>query len=220
MIPETRSTVVSICNRSVLLELPADPDQLLQDAVDAEAAGIRHADAYWGLLWDAAPKTAELILSRSWTSGLQALELGCGAGLAGIAGLMAGMQVTFSDLVPSAVQLAQHTAALNGFADTAGLVIDWCDPPDHTFDLLLASDVMYDSANHLPLLKTLQAMLADNGLVWIGDAGRANSPKFIQLARVAGWQIDLYDQKCSPLSTPSHVQYQLLVMRRQGRSSW
>ncbi len=215
MIPKTRSTVVSICNRSVVLELPADPDQLLQDAVDAEAAGIRHADAYWGLLWDAAPKTAELILSREWPPGLRALELGCGTGLAGIAGLMVGMQMTFSDLVPSAVQLAQHNAALNGFLDADGLVLDWRDPLENRFDLLLASDVLYERANHQPLLQTLGVMLTDNGTVWIGDAGRANSPLFIKSARVAGWQVELFDQHFAPIPQPTHVQFQLLQLRRQ-----
>lgn len=215
MIPKTRSTVICIRDRTISLDLPADPDQLLQAAVDAEAAGIRHADAYWGLLWDAAPKTAELILSREWPAGLRALELGCGTGLAGIAGLMVGMQMTFSDLVPSAVQLAQHNAALNGFLDAAGLVLDWCDPPGDRFDLLLASDVLYDKANHQPLLQTLGVMLTDNGTVWIGDAGRANSSHFIQSARVAGWQVEIFDQHFAPIQQPTHVQFQLLQLRRQ-----
>lgn len=214
MIPATRPTAVRIRDRTIHIEIPADPERLLQDAVQAEAEGIRNADAYWGLLWDAAPRTADLLLSRTWPGGLHALELGCGIGLTGIAGLLAGLQVTFSDLVPSAVQLAQRNAALSGFPAACGLVLDWREPPDQQFDLLIASDVLYDAQNHLPLLKTLDAMLAADGTVWIGDAGRANLPLFIERARSAGWNLELFDQQFHPVSAPTHVQFQLLILNR------
>ncbi len=214
MIPATRCISVPLDHRSVSLQIPADPDQMLEDALAGEACGNRNTDPYWGLLWDAAPRTARLILSRKWTAKAKALELGCGVGLAGIAGLMAGMDVTFSDLVPSAVQMAQENAALNGFPDAAGLVVDWLCPPPVSFDVLLASDVLYDSANHAPLLQTIEAMLNTDGCVWIGDAGRANAPKFIDQAQKSGWHVQIFDEELHRLSQPTHIRFQLLVLSR------
>lgn len=210
----TRSTVVPVLDRLIQLQLPADPDAMLQEAVAGEASGDRHTDPYWGLLWDAAPATARRVLQHSWPAGATALELGCGIGLVGIAGRLAGLQVTFSDLVPSAVQLSLANARANGCDDCCGLVIDWQAPPALQFDVLLASDVLYDATNHQPLLNTLQVLLKPGGLVWIGDAGRANAPRFLQLARDAGWQVQLSDAEGRGLTAPTHVQFQLVQLTR------
>ena len=102
---------------------------MLLEAVDGEAAGDLQTDPYWGLLWDAAPKTAEQILQNAWPQGLTAVELGCGVGLAGIAGLIAGLDVTMTDLVPTAVEMAVNNAAMNGFPSAKGKAIDWRNPP-------------------------------------------------------------------------------------------
>lgn len=210
----TRIHTIAIGGQTVRLELPSDPEQMLQDAVDGESCGDQNSDPYWGLLWDAAPKTAESILRQNWSPGLTALELGCGIGLAGIAGLFAGLDVTFSDLVPTAVNMAVGNAQRNGFPDAKGLVLDWRRPVEQKFNVLLGSDVLYDRANHKPLLHVLNRMLADGGTVWIGDAGRHNAPLFIDDARSAGWEIRLQDEHGRPLDRPSHVSFQLIVMQR------
>ena len=191
---------------------------MLLEAVDGEAAGDLQTDPYWGLLWDAAPKTAEQILQNAWPQGLTAVELGCGVGLAGIAGLIAGLDVTMTDLVPTAVEMAVNNAAMNGFPSAKGKAIDWRNPPEHRFDFIVASDVLYDTNNHQPLLNTLNQMLNKDGVVWIGYAGRANAPKFIELARKADWDINIQDEHGRPLSKPTHVQFQLIVMRQTGHA--
>lgn len=124
------------------------------------------------------------------------------------------MQVTFSDLVPAAVNLAVRNATANGFASAQGMVLDWNAPLSAQFQLLLASDVLYDAGNHRPLLNVLNSMLAKGGLVWIGDAGRHNTPRFIQLAREFGWTVALSDEHGRPQSEPSLVRFQLLELTR------
>lgn len=189
---------------------------MLLEAVEGEAVGDLQTDPYWGLLWDAAPKTAEQILQKQWPQGLTAVELGCGVGLAGIAGLIAGLDITMTDLVPTAVEMAVNNAAMNGFPSAKGKVIDWRNPPDQRFDFIVASDVLYDANNHQPLLNTINQMLRRDGVVWIGDAGRANAAKFIELARKADWDIKIQDEQGKRLTKPTHVQFQLIVMRPTG----
>jgi hypothetical protein len=97
-----------------------------------------------------------------WTSdlGLPCLELGCGSGLVGLACLAAGLEVTFSDYVPFTVELALENAARNGFANARGLVLDWRQPHDRQWPLIVAADVTYDRTNIAPLLDVLEKMLA------------------------------------------------------------
>lgn len=212
---QVRSQTLSLASHAITFNLPADPEAMLQQALAGESAGSSNWDPYWGLLWAASPKTAELILRQPWPDRPNSLELGCGVGLTGIAALIAGLPVTFSDHAPEAVQMAQSNAARNGFHGTSGLVFDWQQPVDQHFDFIFASDVLYDSAGHAPLLRTLSAMLSPDGTAWIGDAGRTNAPAFVQLAINAGWTIELRDEQGQPLPAPQHLQYRLIVMSRQ-----
>ena len=207
-----------IAGRTIELALPADPEQGLHDALAAEAAGISGSDPYWGLLWPAALLTAEQILNHEWPARLRALELGCGVGLTGIAALLAGHEVTFSDHAPSAVQMAQANADRNGFANVPGLVFEWQKPPELPFDFLFASDVLYDSAGHAPLLTTLRSLLLPGGTVWIGDPGRTVASLFIDRARSEGWQVDLRDGQNQSLDGRQQQQFRLIVMSRRKNS--
>lgn len=209
------SQTLSLAGRQVTIDLPADPEEMLQQALKGEAAGASDWDPYWGLIWSAAPKTAELLLRESWSCPLKCMEIGCGVGLAGIAALMAGLSVSFADHAPEAVTMAQANALKNGFRDVNGRVFDWNDPPNEQFDFIFGSDILYDSAGHTPLLRTLDAMLASHGQIWIGDAGRTNAPAFVKKAQQAGWKIDIRSENGEPLAHPLHLQFRLLIMTRR-----
>jgi len=205
---------LSIADREIIIELPSSQDELLEEALQCERSGSSDWDPYWGSLWATAPKTAAMILRHPWRSRLKTLELGCGIGVAGIAALIAGHDVTFADHASSAVRLAVSNAALNGFADTIGMVFDWQQPPTVPFEFILASDVLYDAAGYEALLLTLQAMLSDQGVVWIGDPGRINASRFADLAVSHGWYVESLDDFAQPCPTPAHMQFRLLVLRR------
>ena len=207
---------IEILGRQIVLDLPADQEEMLALALNGEASGSSEWDPYWGLLWAAAPVTAELLLSQPWVSGLTSLEIGCGVGLAGIAGLKAGLDVTFADHAPEAVRMAQENAARNGFPDAEGLIFDWREPVSRQFDFIFGSDILYDLAVHEPLLTTLNAMLPSTGQVWIGDAGRTNAPKFVERARAAGWQVEIRNSRNEPNPSPGHLEFRLIVMTRKS----
>ena len=207
---------LSIADHEIMIELPSSQDQVLEEAIQCERSGSSDWDPYWGSLWATAPKTAAMILRQTWPTRLKALELGCGIGVAGIAALIAGHDVTFADHASSAVRLAVSNAALNGFSNMAGMVFDWQQPTTDQFDFILASDVLYDAAGLEPLLSTLQAMLSDHGVVWIGDPGRGHSPGFAELAIKHGWCVESLDEFAQPNPTPAHMQFRLIVMHRSA----
>jgi predicted nicotinamide N-methyase len=152
------------------------------------------ADPYWAKLWPAAPLLAEAIVRRGATiANKRTLELGCGSGLVGIAALACGYNVTFSDYVPLAVDLAIENAARNGFSNAAGLVLDWRRPAGERFDFLVAADVTYDQTNLDHLLNVVETMLVPGGEAWFGDAGRSPATDFVEKARQRGFAVQLFD---------------------------
>ena len=207
----TKQTL-SISGHDISVEFPSSQDQLLEQTLFSEDPATCDADPYWGLLWDAAPKTAAMILRHEWPAPLNVLDLGCGVGLTGIAALQAGHAVTFADQSTLAIEMAISNATLNGFRDTPGLVFEWKHPPAARFDLIIASDVLYDVAAHVPLLSTLQSMLSGHGVAWIGDTGRTNAMRFAKLAFENGWDLQTFNEHAEACPEPAHLQFRLLVL--------
>ena len=88
---------------------------------------------------------AKVILREPWEVGVEALEVGCGLGLPGIAAMSRGLRVIFSDLDATALRFAQSNARLNGFNDFRVLQFDWHAPPANLqVPVILASDLIYE----------------------------------------------------------------------------
>ena len=97
-------------------------------------------------------------------AGKRVLELGSGVGAVGIGAKLFGAQrVTLTD-VAAVVSLLEANIELNNVQDVTAVALDWFEAVpaavlDDSFDLILASDVVYDPDLHAPLLKTLEVML-------------------------------------------------------------
>jgi predicted nicotinamide N-methyase len=198
---------------------PADPDELLNQ-LDESAANLppHLADPYWAKLWPAAPLLAAAVVRNPPARGTRVLELGCGSGLVGIAALAAGLDVTFSDYVPLAIELALANARRNGFLHAKGVVLDWRSADgaeEERFDLILAADVTYDRENLIPLLDTLDRRLAPAGQAWFGDAGRSPAADFVTRAGARGWRVVLFDEHDRPATRCDLGSYRRIVLTRE-----
>ncbi len=210
-----QETRITIAGREFDLLLPADPDEFLEHLEERAAQGEATPDPYWARLWPCAIDLAASILAAPWPRGEAVLEIGCGVGLAGLAGLYQGLDVTFSDLEPTAVTLARENSQRNGYPDARGIAFDWREPPRRTYPIILASDVLYDIKLHDALLALLDAMLAKPGRCWIGDPGRVHAENFVQSARARGFAVSLYDALGTELRKPHTGRFQRLVLSRE-----
>ncbi len=205
----TRRTLF-IAGREISLQIPADPEQLLNDAAEAGD----DSDPYWGVLWDASLHMAKCVLESEWPPERSTLEIGCGAGLVGIAGLHAGLDVTFTDLVPEAVELAVSNAKANGFPNASGRPLSWrTDSPEHV-DLILASDILYEAGEHEAILKFAARTLGPGGQFWIGDPGRQQAKSFLSMAGTLGWKLELKNGDLENRLVPAISDFQLIVLSR------
>jgi predicted nicotinamide N-methyase len=119
---------------------------------------------------------AKAILREPWPPGLEALEVGCGLGLPGIAALSRGLHVTFSDYDATALRFAADNARANGFDDFQLLQMDWrCPPEGLRKPVVLASDLIYEIRNVAPLVTLLKQVLQPGGVCLLTDQDRVPS---------------------------------------------
>lgn len=214
---------VTLGSQTFSLWLPKDPDSLLDDEAVQERNRREDYMPYWAWLWDAAETFGRLVLERSWQGHTRALELGSGVGVVGLAGLAAGLQITFSDVDATSVEVALRNARDHGFPEAQGWTLDWRAmdaAPRERFSLILACDVMYESQLHSPLLDAIERFLEPGGEAWIADPGRDRAPAFCERAAARGWSIQTRDSNGAPLRGPRGGPdlplnaFRLLVLRR------
>ncbi|WP_437202447.1 class I SAM-dependent methyltransferase [Planctomicrobium sp. SH664] len=208
--------MLSIADRSIQLMRPAVPDLFLDDEQLQTENDRNDYMPYWAFLWPSAEKMAAMLLQHAeWPIGTELLELGAGIGLVGLAALLRGDRVTFSDYDPTALHLCRLNARLNGCADPDLLLLDWRDAVDRQFPVIIGCEVTYDAATHGVLLETLQKMLAPGGVCWLGDPGRYQAPFFARLAEERGFALEWRDASGQPGNPESILGFQLLRLVRR-----
>jgi predicted nicotinamide N-methyase len=175
--------VVAIGGRDLRLLRPRDAEALLDD----DAFEREEFLPYWAELWPSSLALARTIAGRS-LRGARTLELGCGLGLPSIAAALAGGRVLATDWSPEAVAMTADNAERNGAA-LETLVCSWTTPEPllqrAPWDLILASDVLYEARNGDVLLELLPRLGAD---VLLADPGRRPAARFLEHA-ARDWQI-------------------------------
>jgi predicted nicotinamide N-methyase len=164
---------VLIDEREFIIARPSQSDRLLDLPAVHEAFRQDEYMPYWADLWPAARMLAKAIVRAVWTPGQEALDIGCGLGLVGIAGLSVGLRVTFSDYDPCALRFAADNARLNGFDNFHTLLLDWRHPPaDLRVPIVLGSDLVYEVRNVEPLVHFIKQILAPGGVCLLTDQDR------------------------------------------------
>ena len=137
------------------------------------------------VVWNAGALLAEhmaLRLGPNFFAGKRVLELGCGTGLPGIvAARLGASRLVLTDGTAEVLARAKQNAAAN-LRDVPWaaqqLLFGEVTPEELAgkFDVLIASDVLYQSSGWRPLAQTAGELLAPNGVLLVAEAGHETSP--------------------------------------------
>ena len=168
------------------IELPRGALRLLQPEESAQLPDDGPVEwapltPYWSVVWRSGVALA-IAADTPSMAGLRVVELGCGLGLPSIAAARAGASVVATDGCVEALDLVTRNAALNDVSvETA--VVDWAEPEELVdrapFDIVLASDVLYERQSVARLLALLPRLAPE---AWITDPGRPASAVFFDHA--------------------------------------
>lgn len=135
---------------------------------------------YWAFCWGSGQALARYLLDHpALVRGRHVVDFGAGCGVAAIAALCAGaVQATAVDLDPLALQAARANALLNGVSLATAQRV----PAE--YDLLLASDVLYEVGNRDFVL----GELARGRELLLGDPLRPGAPR-LERSPVAEYEV-------------------------------
>ena len=172
--------------RELRLLRPRDSDALL----DEEAFEHEEFLPYWAELGLDGFVLAREVFSAS-LRGVGVVELGCGLGLPRIVAACAGARVLGTDWSLDAVAFAAESARRNDVGMEAA-VCAWSDVDELVaavpWDLVLASDVLYERRNVELLLALLPPLVDAHGALLLADPGRPHAPAFLEAA-ADGWEL-------------------------------
>ena len=201
-----------LATRWIELLCPADPDLFLDDEQVLKENSKNDYMPFWAFLWPTSITMSQLLARSPWRIGSNVLELGSGLGLVGLAAVDRGDCVTFSDHDRTALHVCRMNAVRNGLQDANTLLLDWREPIDRTFDVIIGSEVTYDAPMHEVILKLLKRMLADDGTCWFADPGRYQSQFFLKLASDLGFDVRLFNRSLEQIEKPLSGEFQLIEL--------
>ena len=162
---------------------PANSDDLIREEDFVKDERL----PYWADVWPSSLILAGKLVGLKGR-GKTALELGCGVGLSTLAATTAGYDVLSTDYYEDALDVTRANVFRNLGKLARTRLVDWRHLPDDLgrFDLVFASDVLYEKeyAELLPVI--LDRVLVPNGIALIADPGRVAAPVFVEACAVHG----------------------------------
>ena len=196
---ELKALDASLRRRFRVIETPVRfPDRTLsishpasaEDLIDEREFERDERLPYWAELWPSARVLGEHVLHANG-GGQTLLELGCGAGLVATCASLAGFNVTATDYYEDALAFARVNAWRNGGQPIHTRAVDWraLRAPAKKFDVVIASDVLYERPYGPLVAQAIDLFLAPDGYAILADPGRVAREEFLTDIGTRGFQV-------------------------------
>ncbi len=185
---ELANTALTIGGRNYDLLRPRCIDELISE----EDFAIDERIPYWADCWPSGRVLAEY-LARRQGLGQRLLELGCGIGLVSLAAAQAGFDVLATDYYAEALEFTAANAQRHALLRVDTRLVDWRKLPSdlETFDVVVASDVLYEKPQAALVAAALDRTLSATGLGLLSDPGRSTAPAFVDECAALGLRAEI-----------------------------
>jgi ETFB lysine methyltransferase len=188
---------IKIAGKIFLLERVKNLDKLV-DKISDEQFNEDERLPYWAELWPSALALTEYILeSPGIFSSKDVLELGCGLGLTTMAlALTNPKSLLASDYERAALESTEKNFVLNKISKHLKvMLLDWRTARlEKRFEVIVASDVVYEERFFQPLIDLFTNYLSDQGRVILAEPNRKIAGTFFGKLAIAGFDYTCTDK--------------------------
>lgn len=165
---------------------PENPDIVLNSITDKDYDKDQFLP-YWAEYWPSAQIFLSFILQQSFKPETEVCELGCGLGILSTAFFIRKCKTFSVDISHQACMYSFQNIFLNGYFPKI-ICSDWRQIGfKKKFDLVAASDILYESRWIEPVLSCINSLLSDGGKAWIADPCRRYWIRFKNRAKEYGF---------------------------------
>jgi predicted nicotinamide N-methyase len=157
----------------------------------AASRGINEASwSFFGQVWASGLALAEELMILP-VDGRRILELGCGLALGGMVAHRRHADVLASDIHPLCGAFLARNLTLNALPPMAYADVDWrgANPALGRFDVLVASDVLYEREHPDELSRFIDQHMVGEAVVVVVDPGRRQHTAFSRHMSEAGFDV-------------------------------
>ena len=184
------------------------------DLISEEDFAVDERLPYWANLWPSARVLARRIAIEQ-EGGRSFLELGAGLGLPSLVAAARGFDVLATDYYEAALEFVRVNAERNHIGGIRTQLVDYRRLPEELgrFDLVAASDVLYEKPYAALVAETFAQCLAEGGLGVLTDPNRQVAAPFADECRRRGLEAKQIDRTIE-LEGQTSVTVNLLEIRR------
>ncbi|MFP4012717.1 MAG: class I SAM-dependent methyltransferase [Chitinispirillaceae bacterium] len=209
----------TLCNKtsalsSLKLVRPRDPETVLDTISDEQYEKDKFLP-YWAELWPSSEVLFEYLTKNPIRKGFRAIELGCGIGHISAFLVSRGVDTVATDISREACCYARYNTISNGGKGKC-LCCDWRHSPftPNRFDLVIASDVLYERRWIDPVLSFSEELVSQNGEVLVADPCRSHWSEFRRCAAQRGFEVRIVVDK---LVNEGNTTVQIASMKKAGK---
>jgi ETFB lysine methyltransferase len=176
----------------------ADLDTLV-DTISDDQFNVDERLPYWAEIWPSAIALSRFIFKNpNLFQKRRILELGCGLGLTSMAIMLQQPEYFLcSDYEAEALQLARENFILNKIDFPHFQLLDWREPQiQDSFDLIIASDILYEKRFFQPIFKLFKNYIAPHGMIIIAEPNRSIARDFFTSLKERGYSFSFV---CEPV---------------------
>ncbi len=171
----------------------------------------------WHELWPSSRAMAIYLGQRVRMRGVEAIELDCGLGTAGLAAAAKGARVVLSDPNPEALRFARFNTMQSAITRAITMEFDWRrDYLAGYTGALIFSDVLHTEANFEPVLRMLHDNLGSGSTAFLGEPGRPVAVPFYEALRKTKYNIRLDVERVPDLESDNYYLINILRIRKDA----
>ncbi len=170
----------------------------------------------WAELWPSARAMASYFGHCVRMRSVDALEVDCGLGTAGLGAAAKGARVTLANSNPEALRFARFNALQNGFTHVRPLEFDWrVDRLNGHVGSLIFADVLYTADNFEHVFRMLRDNLTPGRTAFLAEPGRPVASAFFEELRKGDYRVRLDMERVEDAYSDNYYLVSVLRIKRE-----